>query len=38
MMQLGARDQTKGTVIAMTKGQATGHGHIDVGHGVMVAT
>ena len=36
MMKLSARNQIKGKVTAVTKGQTTGHVHIDVGHGVTV--
>jgi hypothetical protein len=33
-MKLSARNQIKGTVTAVTKGQTTGHVQIDVGHGL----
>ncbi len=34
-MKLSARNQIKGTVTAVTKGQTTGHVQIDVGHGLV---
>jgi molybdopterin-binding protein len=36
MMKLSARNQIKGKVTAVTKGQTTGHVHIDIGNGVTV--
>ena len=36
MMKLSARNQIKGVVAAVTKGQTTGHVHIDIGGGVIV--
>ena len=36
MMKLSARNQIKGKVTAVTKGQTTGHVHIDIGGGVTV--
>jgi len=36
MMKLSARNQIKGTITAVTKGQTTGHVHIDIGGGVTV--
>jgi molybdopterin-binding protein len=35
-MKLSARNQIKGTVTQVTKGQTTGHVHIDIGNGVTV--
>ena len=35
-MKLSARNQIKGKVVAVEKGQTTGHVRIDVGHGVVV--
>ena len=35
-MKLSARNQIKGTVTEVTKGQTTGHVHIDIGGGVIV--
>ncbi len=35
-MKLSARNQIKGTVISVQKGQTTGHVRIDVGHGIVV--
>ena len=35
-MKLSARNQIKGTITAVVKGQTTGHVHIDIGHGVTV--
>ncbi|MBC7800650.1 MAG: TOBE domain-containing protein [Gemmatimonadaceae bacterium] len=35
-MKLSARNQIKGTVTAVMKGQTTGHVHIDIGNGVTV--
>ena len=36
MMKLSARNQIKGKVTAVQKGQTTGHVHIDIGNGVTV--
>lgn len=36
MMKLSARNQIKGKVTSVVKGQTTGHVHIDIGHGVTV--
>jgi len=36
MMKLSARNQIKGRVTAVMKGQTTGHVHIDIGNGVTV--
>jgi molybdopterin-binding protein len=36
MMKLSARNQIKGKITAVTKGQTTGHVHIDIGGGVTV--
>ena len=35
-MKLSARNQIKGTITAVVKGQTTGHVHIDIGHGVTM--
>ena len=35
-MKLSARNQIKGKVVAVEKGQTTGHVRIDVGHGLVV--
>lgn len=36
MMKLSARNQIKGRVTQVVKGQTTGHVHIDIGNGVTV--
>ena len=36
MMRLSARNQIKGRVTTVVKGQTTGHVHIDIGNGVTV--
>jgi molybdopterin-binding protein len=36
MMQLSARNQIKGRVTAVTKGQTTGHVQLDIGNGLIV--
>ena len=36
MMKLSARNQIKGRVTSVVKGQTTGHVHIDIGGGVTV--
>lgn len=36
MMKLSARNQIKGKITSVTKGQTTGHVHIDIGNGVTV--
>jgi molybdopterin-binding protein len=35
-MKLSARNQIKGTITAVVKGQTTGHVHIDIGNGITV--
>jgi molybdopterin-binding protein len=35
-MRISARNQLKGTVEAVEKGQTTGHVRIDIGNGVVV--
>ncbi len=35
-MRLSARNQLKGTVVEVTKGQTTAHVRIDIGGGVIV--
>jgi molybdopterin-binding protein len=37
-MKLSARNQIKGTVIAVQKGQTTGHVRIDIGHGIVITS
>jgi molybdopterin-binding protein len=37
-MKLSARNQIKGTVIAVQKGQTTGHVRIDVGQGIVITS
>ncbi len=36
MLKLSARNQFKGKVVSVTKGQTTGHVHIDIGGGHIV--
>ncbi len=36
MMKLSARNQIKGKVVMVQKGQTTGHVRIDIGNGVIV--
>jgi molybdopterin-binding protein len=36
MMKLSARNQIKGRITKVEKGQTTGHVHIDIGNGVTV--
>ncbi len=36
MMKLSARNQIKGRITKVEKGQTTGHVHIDIGDGVTV--
>jgi len=35
-MKLSARNQIKGKVIAVEKGQTTGHVRIDIGNGIVI--
>ena len=35
-MKLSARNQIKGKVVNVTKGQTTGHVRIDIGNGVVI--
>ncbi len=35
-MKISARNQIKGTITSVEKGQTTGHVHIDIGNGVTV--
>ena len=37
-MKLSARNQIKGKVVSVQKGQTTGHVRIDVGHGVIITS
>jgi molybdopterin-binding protein len=36
MMKLSARNQIRGKVVGVTKGQTTGHVRIDIGGGVII--
>ena len=36
MMKLSARNQIKGKVTEVIRGQTTGHVHIDIGNGVTI--
>jgi molybdopterin-binding protein len=36
MMKLSARNQIKGRITSVTKGQTTGHVHVDIGNGMTV--
>ncbi len=37
-MKLSARNQIKGKIVEVHKGQTTAHVRIDVGHGVVIAS
>ncbi len=37
-MKLSARNQIKGRVVAVQKGQTTGHVRIDIGSGVIITS
>lgn len=37
-MKLSARNQIKGRIIGVVKGQTTGHVHIDIGNGVIITS
>ena len=37
-MKLSARNQIKGTVIAVQKGQTTGHVRLDIGQGIVITS
>jgi molybdopterin-binding protein len=37
-MKLSARNQLKGKIIAVTRGQTTAHVRIDIGNGVIVTS
>lgn len=37
-MKLSARNQIKGTLVSVQKGQTTAHVRIDVGHGVVITS
>jgi molybdopterin-binding protein len=37
-MKLSARNQLKGTVVSVQKGQTTGHVRIDIGQGVVITS
>ena len=36
MMKLSARNQIKGRITSVVKGQTTGHVHIDIGNGTTI--
>ena len=38
MMKLSARNQIKGKVVGVQKGQTTGHVRIDIGSGVIITS
>jgi molybdopterin-binding protein len=38
MMKLSARNQIKGKIVEVTKGQTTAHVRIDIGNGVIVTS
>lgn len=38
MMKLSARNQIKGKVVGVQKGQTTGHVRIDIGNGVVITS
>jgi molybdopterin-binding protein len=35
-MKISARNQIKGKITSVERGQTTGHVHIDIGHGVTI--
>ncbi len=37
-MKLSARNQIKGKIVAVQKGQTTGHVRIDIGNGVVITS
>jgi molybdopterin-binding protein len=37
-MKLSARNQIKGTIVGVTKGQTTAHVRIDIGNGVIITS
>jgi len=37
-MKLSARNQIKGKVVSVVKGQTTGHVRIDIGNGVVITS
>ncbi len=37
-MKLSARNQIKGTILSVVKGQTTGHVRIDIGQGVVITS
>ena len=37
-MKLSARNQIKGKILDLQKGQTTGHVRIDIGHGVVITS
>ncbi len=37
-MKLSARNQIKGTVVSVVRGQTTGHVRIDIGQGVIITS
>ena len=38
MMKLSARNQIKGRIVAVQKGQTTGHVRLDIGNGVVITS
>jgi len=38
MMKLSARNQIKGKITSVQKGQTTGHVHIDIGNGITITS
>jgi molybdopterin-binding protein len=37
-MKLSARNQIKGKIVEVRKGQTTAHVRVDVGHGIMITS
>jgi molybdopterin-binding protein len=37
-MKVSARNQIKGKIVAVTKGQTTGHVQIDIGNGIVITS
>ena len=37
-MKLSARNQIKGRIVSVEKGQTTGHVRLDIGNGVMITS
>ena len=38
MMKLSARNQIKGKIVSVQRGQTTGHVRIDIGNGVVITS